>query len=179
MGRLPGYAGFLVMNDTLLIIMAAAVSVSAVAILLQLATLFGMYKAVKAMQLKVAELTPKVDSLLLKANETVDLARKQLGEAAAKANEILDVTKTQAVKVQEMIADASSRAKVQMDRVELVIDDTMGRVQETVATVHEGVIAPIREINGIATGVKAAIQYFFKGGRPNVTQATQDEEMFI
>jgi hypothetical protein len=38
---------------------------------------------------------------------------------------------------------------------------------------------PIREINGLAAGVRAAIQYFARGRRPSPDRVTVDEEMFI
>ena len=67
-----------------------------------------------------------------------------------------------------------------MDRAELVLDDTFGRVQNTVATVHGGVMRPLREISGVSAGIKAALSHMVKGAtRSTPAQATQDEEMFI
>jgi hypothetical protein len=66
-----------------------------------------------------------------------------------------------------------------MDRAEIVLDDTLNRTQETVATFHNGIMRPLRQITGVAAGIRGALDYFLKGGRPNVSQATQDEEMFI
>jgi hypothetical protein len=40
-------------------------------------------------------------------------------------------------------------------------------------------LKPIREIQGMTAGVRAAVQHFLRGGRPSVAQATQDDEMFI
>jgi hypothetical protein len=61
----------------------------------------------------------------------------------------------------------------------MVIDDTMSRAHETVAMVHGGILRPLREIHGIAAGVRTAINHLARGGRPSVAQATHDEEMFI
>ena len=61
----------------------------------------------------------------------------------------------------------------------MVLDDTMSRAHETVATVHNGIMRPLREINGIAMGFKTALNHMTKGGRPSVAQVTSDEEMFI
>jgi hypothetical protein len=66
-----------------------------------------------------------------------------------------------------------------LERVELVLDDTLSRAHETVATVHDGIMRPLRELNGIAAGVKSALAYLARGNRPSVDQATSDEEMFI
>jgi hypothetical protein len=73
----------------------------------------------------------------------------------------------------------TSRLKVQMERIELVLDDSMSRVHETVAIVHDGIMKPLREVTGVASGIRAAVAHLIRGGRPSVAQATSDEEMFI
>ena len=77
------------------------------------------------------------------------------------------------------MADASSRAKVQMDHAEDVLDNTLTRVNQTVTSVHGTILRPIREITGVAAGVKAAVGHLLKGAPANVAQVTTDEEMFI
>ena len=164
---------------TLLYIIAAFVLISAIALCIQAGMLFGMYMASKKLQEKLNPLIPKVDALLETAKSTVEHGRKQLIDITGKANDILDSTKSQLVKVDDVVTDATSRAKVQMERVEMVLDDTMSRAHETVATVHSGIMRPLREINGIAAGIRTAVNHLARGGRPSVAQVTSDEEMFI
>jgi hypothetical protein len=45
--------------------------------------------------------------------------------------------------------------------------------------VHTGVMRPLREITGVAAGLKATIQFLMKGVRPSPDRLTVDEEMFI
>jgi hypothetical protein len=61
----------------------------------------------------------------------------------------------------------------------MVMDDTVTRVQETVNLVHTGVMRPLRQVNGVAAGIRTAVAQLMRGGRPSVAQATSDEEMFI
>lgn len=166
-------------QTTLLYVIAGFVIVSAIALCIQAGFLFAIFMTSKKMQAKLEPLLPKVDTLLDSAKTTVDHGRKQMMEITFKANEILDSTKLQIAKVDDVVTDAASRAKVQMERVEMVLDDTMSRAHETVAAVHGGIMRPLREINGIAAGIKTAVNHMAKGARPNVNQATSDEEMFI
>ena len=115
----------------------------------------------------------------LNAQLTLEQSRKQITEVTTKANDVLDTTRLQIGKVEDLLTDVTARAKVQMDRAELVLDDTLGRVQETVVLLHSGVMKPLREINGVSAGIRAAISHVLKGRRPSVAQATHDEEMFI
>ena len=60
-----------------------------------------------------------------------------------------------------------------------MVEDALARAQETVELVHKGILAPIRGINGVAAGVRAALQFLMRGTRPSPDQVTVDEEMFI
>jgi len=182
------------MNETtLLYVMTAFVIISAIALCIQAGMLAGMYKTLKALQQsinpllpKVESLLPKVDSLVQKTSSTVEQSGRQITEITTRAKailetsqEILDSTKRQVAVVEEVVGDAAGRAKVQMDRAELVLDDTLSRAHETVATVHNGVMRPLREVNGLTAGIRAALAALARGNRPTPDRATSDEEMFI
>jgi hypothetical protein len=113
------------------------------------------------------------------AQRTLEQSRKQVVEVAEKATEVLNLTHKQLVRIDDVLGDATSRAKVQMDRVELMLDDTLGRMHELSAMLHKGILRPVREINGIAAGLQAALGFLFGSKRLTVEQATHDEEMFI
>lgn len=163
----------------LLYIMTAFVVIAGISMLLQLGMLFGIYRTAKITEQKVTTLMPKVESVIASSQKVIDDSRQQVLDIVTKTNEILDSTKRQLVKIEEVVVDASARAKVQLERAELVIDDTMSRAHETVAMVHGGVTRPLREIHGVAAGVRAALSQLAKGSRPSVDRATHDEEMFI
>lgn len=166
-------------QQTLILVMTIFVGLAAVSMLVQAVMLVGIYRTSKGVQEKVIELAPRVESLVDSTRAGVDMSRKQILEITTKANAILESTRNQLVKVEEVVSDATSRAKAQMDRVEMVIDDTVSRAHETIATVHGGIMRPIHELQGIATGIRVALGYLARGNRPSVSQATSDEEMFI
>jgi ElaB/YqjD/DUF883 family membrane-anchored ribosome-binding protein len=163
----------------LLYVMTAFVIIAAIALCIQTGMIFGMYKTTKSLQADIKPLLPKVESLVDTTKTTVEQSRKQILDITTRANEILTSTKEQLGMVQEVVTDATARAKVQLERVELVLDDTLSRAHETVATVHDGIMRPLREVNGIAVGIKTALAYLARGNRPSPDQATSDEEMFI
>ena len=166
-------------QTALLYVMTAFVIIAAIALCIQAGMLAGMYKATKSLQADIKPLLPKVESLVDTTKTSVEQSRKQIVDVTTRANEILESTKRQLAMVEDVVSDASARAKVQLERVELVLDDTLGRAHETVATMHDGIMRPLREINGVAAGIKAALAFLARGNRPNVDQATSDEEMFI
>jgi methyl-accepting chemotaxis protein len=176
------------MNDTeiLLIILAVFTGVAALALMIQAGLLLAIYKVSRQMQARVEDLAPRVEAV---AGDALALAKEgkaqiheigeKIQEIGEKSVEILDSTRRQLARVEELVNDVAGRAHNQLDRAEMVADDVMSRAQETIALVHGGIMKPVREINGVAMGVRAAIRYFMRGGRPDPDRATADEEMFI
>jgi len=163
----------------LLVILTVFVAVSTVALATQAAMLFGIYKSSRALEQNAQRLLPKVEALVETSRLTIEDSRKQIIDIATKTSDILDTTRRQLARVDGVLEDASDRARVQFDRAELVLDDAMTRAQETVAFVHGGIMKPLREIQGVALGLRTALQFLMRGGRSDPTEATADEEMFI
>jgi len=167
-------------NQTVfLALIAVFVAVSAAALVFQAAMLYGTYKASRELRDRIVPLTVKVDALVETSRTTVDEARIRMGEIATRTNQILDIAKQQMESVSEVVEEASLRTRRQLKNAEIVVEDALARAQETVELVHKGVLAPIRGINGVAAGVRAALIFLMRGTRPSPDQVTVDEEMFI
>ncbi len=166
-------------QQTLLVIMTVFVVIAAIALAIQAGLLFGMYRASRSLEENARRLVPKVEALVESSKSAVDDSRKLIDEVTLKTGEILDVTRKQLARIDSLLEDASVRARVQFDRAELVLDDAMTRAHETVALVHGGIMKPLREIQGVAAGVRSAINFLMRGRRPDPAHATADEEMFI
>ncbi len=163
----------------LLIVMAVFTAIAAIALVIQAVMMYGVSKSARAVEEHVARLAPKVESLTETSRVAINEGRASMAEITMRTREILDTTQRQLNRVDHVLEDVTERARVQFDRAEMVMDDAMTRAQQTVATVHSGIMKPIREINGVAAGMRAAIQYFMRGDRPTPDRVTADEEMFI
>ena len=172
-------------QQTLLTVMTAFVGISAIALLIQMVMLIGIYRATRGMQENVQRLLPKIEGLIESSRQTIEDGRKQFLDISSKAKDILDASKdvldkarVQLQRVDSVIEDATTRAHVQLERADMVIDDAMERAHHTVAVVHTGIMKPLREIQGVAAGVRTAIEFLMRR-RSDPTHATSDEEMFI
>ena len=166
-------------TNTLLIVLIVFVAVAAIALLMQLATLFGMLLVARKVQAQVAQVWPEIQSIIGSTKRIVSDSEKHIHKIGETSTQILDVTKQQVTRIDELLNDASMRAKVQLERAEMVLDDTMGRAQETVSIVQRSVLRPVRELHGVLSGIRTTITHLGRGGRPTVDHATADEEMFI
>jgi len=160
-------------------VLIAAVIIAAVAMVLQAIFLFGAYRSSVVTKDKVTIIADHAESLVTSVQRAVEQSRKEISEVSAKASTVLDLSHKQLLRVDEVLGEATARAKIQMDRVELILDDTIGRLHETVSVLQDGILRPLREINGFAVGVRAALDHLIRGRRITVEKATHDEEMFI
>jgi hypothetical protein len=180
-------------NQTLLYVATIFAVIGAISLVVQACFAFGVYRAAKSTEQRLATLLPKleaavpkvealvprVEGLLDSSHSLVDHGRQQFLDVTTKTNDILDITLRQLVKIEEVVNDASSRAKVQLEHAELVLNDTVSRAHDTVAMVHNGISRPLREIQGLSVGIRAALNHLARGTRPTPGSATQDDEMFI
>jgi dihydroxyacetone kinase-like predicted kinase len=166
-------------SDTTLILLTVFVAITAVSFAAQALAMMRLAKTTKEMKERVDAFLPKAEKLIQTAEFTIAESRTQISEITVRANEILALTQTQMLRVDELVLDASSRARIQLDRAESVLENTLTRVNDTVNSVHGTILRPIREITGVAAGVKAAVGHLLKGAPANVAQVTTDEEMFI
>lgn len=167
------------MPEGLIYVMAGAVVVSALALVLQLLILMGLYRTSKAMNAQVLELLPRIKALLENAESTLDQSRKQIGDVTTRMGEVVELVHGQLVKVDESLGDTLSRLRLQLERAELMVDDSLTKVHDAVSTVHSGVMKPLREVSGFVAAIRAAFQTLSQGNRPTPVEATQDDEMFI
>jgi len=163
-------------QNTLLVIFVA---IAAIAVLGQTVALIGLLLVARDIRRRNLALWPQLEEIVTVSKRSVDRVETHITRIGAASVAILDVTKQQLARVDELLSDASTRARVQMERAEMVLDDTMTRVQETVAIVQRGVLRPVREVHGILSGFRTALAHLGRGGRPTVDHATSDEEMFI
>lgn len=158
--------------------MAGAIIVAAAAIVVQLVLLVAMFLSTRAIWHQVTTLVTKVEPALATAQRLLEEVRTNAGEVSARATEMMELSRKQLVRVDEVLGEATTRTRAQMDRIELVLDDVMGRFQETTALIQNGILKPIRQINGLSAGIRAALSAL-AGRKTSVEQATHDEEMFI
>lgn len=167
------------MDQNLLIVLIVFVAVAALALLLQLAVLFGAFLSARKLQSQFMQIWPDLVAIIGSTRRTAENVEKQVVKIGESSSAILDITRQQVAKIDELLNDATTRAKVQIERAEMVLDDTMGRAQETVSIVQRTVLRPIREMHGVLVGLRAVVSHLSRGGRPTVDHATADEEMFI
>jgi hypothetical protein len=167
------------LDPTLLLILTIFVILTAIAMIAQAVALVGVLMVAKRLERKVDGLLPQAAKLVEVAKETVSETKEHASEIGKRTIVMLDMSKDQLAKIESLVSDVTTRARVQAERAEMVLDDAMSRTQHTVHVVQRGVLAPIREVQGVLSGLRAGIAALGRANRPTVDHATSDEEMFI
>jgi hypothetical protein len=180
-------------DQTMITALVVFVALASLGMLAQGIALVLMYLQVKKLSEQVTPVIPKVKQLADSSIALVTENREKFAQVAAhsvevsrqavaisqKASDLLDSSKIQMERFDSVWGKASEKALVNIEKTGLVVEDTVGRVHETVSSVHNGIMVPIRSISGIANGLKAAVNSFVKGQKQPTERVAQDEEMFI
>ncbi len=157
----------------------AALVVQVIVLLVMAVTSWRMRNEVKGLAARVEPVLVKMSAVADASQTLLADVRRYASEASEKTNQLLDMTHQQLGRVDDILAEATSRTRTQMDRIEMVMDDTVNRFQETTSLVQSGIVRPLRQLNALTAGLRAGLSFLAGGRRTTVEDATHDEEMFI
>jgi hypothetical protein len=168
-------------------VIAVGVLLACLASIWQAVVLSAVYKAGKEAQkagkdaqTKLGPLVDRFDAILTTSSKMLEENRPRIAEITAETLAIARTARQQAERIGELIDDANGRAKVRMAQIDRTVDHTVEQVELAGEAVKSAVMKPVKEVNGIVAGVKAALNAYAQGGNRNSPEhATQDEEMFI
>jgi hypothetical protein len=175
-------------------VIAVAVFLACVASVVQAVILTGMYragreaqKAGKEAQTKLAPLVDHFETFLgsfnnflITSGKLVEENRPRIADITAETLIVAKAAREHAERIGDLIDDTSMRARVRIAQIDQTVGNTVEQVEHASEAVKSAVLKPVKEVNGIVAGVKAALSTYAQGGNRNSPEhATQDEEMFI
>ena len=114
------------------------------------------------------------------AGQILEDVRPRVAEISGDCVAIAKSGREQVERVGGLLHDVSDRARERIDQIDRSVDNTVGQVEQVGEAVKRAALRPVREVNGLAAGISAAVSTLVHGTRrSSVDHATQDEEMFI
>ncbi|HUI53974.1 MAG TPA: hypothetical protein VLY04_03315 [Bryobacteraceae bacterium] len=113
------------------------------------------------------------------ANRVMEETRPRIAEVSKEVAAITRSGREQVERIGELLHDAGDRARVRLEQIDQTVDSTVEQVGQVGDKMKRAVMRPVREVNGLAAGISAAVSSLMKGRKSSVDAATQDEEMFI
>jgi methyl-accepting chemotaxis protein len=136
---------------------------------------------------KIGQMVDNVARVISTSNRILDESRPRIAEITGDTAAIAKAGREQVERLGALLSDAGERAQNRMAQIDHAVESTVGQIEHVGDTVkHAGdsvkrsVLKPVKEVNGLAAGISAAVSTLVHGSRrSSVDSATQDEEMFI
>jgi hypothetical protein len=164
--------------------LTVAVILAAIAVLMQAGATLGIWLAIRKIpgQIESVRLDVKqrLDPLMASALEIVNNSREPLRNITNNLAEISKMLRDRTSNVDAVAAELLEKSRMQIIRVDQMVSDLVTKVETTADAVQRGVLGPIREISAVVKGVRSGLEFLFSRRRvTNVSEATQDEQLFI
>ena len=164
--------------------LTVALILVAIAVLMQAAAMVGIWLAIRKIPGQIegvrADVKQRLDPLTQSVTEIVNNSREPLRTISANLAEISRMLRDRTSNVDALVAELVDKSRVQIIRVDQMVSDLVQRFETTAETVQRGVLAPIQEISALIKGVRSGLEFLFSRRRvTNVSEATQDEQLFI
>ena len=166
-------------DETFRWVVAGGVAIATLCILVQAIVILVLFKILKTTQAKVLAVIERAEPIMVSVRRLIDENGPKFSAISTDAAEVVKMAKEQVTRLSELVKDFSDRAQVQVARIDGAVDDTVEKVQQASGAMRNVVMKPVREVDGILSGLKAAISVYMHSRRASVDHATQDEEMFI
>jgi hypothetical protein len=167
-------------DDVFRWVIAGAVILACFAFVVQATVVVLLYRVARNTQTKIMPLVARVDPILVTTRQILEENKPRVAEISVEAVEIAKTARLQADRISDLLADSAERAKARLAQIDRTVDETVEQVEQVGDAVKSAVLKPVKEVNGLMAGMKAAISTYAAGSRrPSVDHATQDEEMFI
>jgi hypothetical protein len=156
----------------------------AVAVLMQAGAMLGIWLTTRKMLAQVegvrSDVKQRLDPLAQSVLEIVNNAREPVRTISANLTDISQMLRDRTANADQVAAELLDKSRLQIARVDRLVTDLVEKVETTADSVQQGVLAPIREVSAVVKGVRSGIEFLFRRRRvTNVSEATQDEQLFI
>ena len=140
----------------------AFIVIAAVAIVIQMAILLGMFfqvrTAIEQFTRIATDLQNRIDPILLRTNRILEDSEDRVASIMGDAAEITRVARGSAQKIDRVFTDAVERLRVQIIRADHILTGTLEVVEEGGAKFKRTLWTPIQQASAILKGMKVAIR---------------------
>ena len=166
-------------DDVFRWVIAIGVFLAVIAFIVQAAMIFAMYRVTKVTQEKLLPVVDAATPIIATVRRFVDENTPKFSQMVTDVSESVKSLHEQVNRLGDVVKEISDRARVQVARIDGAVDQTVETVQHAGDAVKGALLKPVKQVDGIMHGVRAALSVFAHGRRESVDHATQDEEMFI
>jgi hypothetical protein len=164
--------------------LTVALILVAIAVLMQAGAMLGIWLAIRKIPGQVegvrSDVKARIDPLAQSVLEIVNNSREPLRTISANLAEISTLLRDRTASADRLASELLDKSRSQIVRVDRMVTDLVEKVETTADAVQKGVLTPVQEVSAVFKGVRSGLEFLFKHRRvTNVSEATQDEQLFI
>jgi len=164
--------------------LTVAIILVAIAVVMQAGAMLGIWLALRKIPGQIesvrSDVKQRLDPLAQSALEIVTNSREPLRTITANLADISKMLRDRTSNADAVAAELMEKSRAQIIRVDRMVSDLVEKVETTADAVQQGVLGPIHEISAVVKGVRSGLEFLFSRRRvTNVSEATQDEQLFI
>ena len=164
--------------------LTVALILVAIAVLMQAGAMLGIWLAIRQVPGQIesvrSDVKQRLDPLAQSALEIVNNSREPLRIISANLAEISQILRVRTTDADQVAAELLDKSRSQIVRVDRMVSELVAKVESTADSVQKGVLGPIHEVSAVVKGVRSGLEFLFTRRRvTNVSEATQDEQLFI
>jgi hypothetical protein len=133
--------------------------VTGVGVLLQAFVLLGMFLGLRETHKKIHSISERVEGdivpLVANIREIVHDLTPKIQTISSNLVETSVTVKTQAANVSNVVQDVSNRTRQQTARVDGIVTHALNTLSQASIAVERGISAPLRQFNGLLSGLRA------------------------
>ena len=160
------------------------VAVTALAVVLQMAILLGMYLQIRQMSERMTriatDLQARIHPILSRMQVLLEDTQPRISSLVADATEIVHLARGQAQKVDRVFSEAADRLRLQVIRVDQILTGALEAIEQAGAQVRRTIWSPLNQASAFIKGVKTGLYVLLTQRRPTESSVEhQDEDLFI
>ena len=129
---------------------------------------------------KIAALAEAATAVTASTRRAVEEVGPHITGVSDEAKALIRTGREQVERFGNLVNEAGEVARGRLEKIDQAVDNTVEQVENVSGAVKRAMLRPVREVNGLAAGITAAVNALVRGQRKSsVDSATQDEEMFI
>ena len=160
-------------------VIAGAVLLACIAFIVQAAVVVLLYRVARKTETRILPLVDRAEPILMTTQKILEENKPRIAEISVEAVSIAKTARIQVEQVSELLTESSERAKARIEQIDRTVDETVEQVEQVGDAVKVAVMKPVKEVNGLMAGLKAALAALAAGNRRPHDHSPQDEEMFI
>lgn len=161
------------------------VSVTSIAVVIQMLILLGMYREIRQTNERVTKLLSNLETrvtpILIKVESLIGDTQPRIVDMVTDASEVVHIARSQAQKFDRILTEALDRFRMQLLHADQILTGALETIEDTGTSFRRTVERPVRQATAIIRGIKTGIE-FFRNRRVNGEAAvaeTSDEGLFI